>query len=276
MEFLFKKWTNNPLNRHKNNRKILQANNGGNNIINNNNTIENKDIDENILNKNMIESNNLVNNNIANNNMEDTGGNLFTNKISNQLQIENHVENPSYELIDLVKKIENLPCKKPNKNTIISKGDFNSPIMLVGESPNEDDLMTPINGDKKLLLDKMFASVGIPNEKIYTTYMFFWDMEDKVLNKKDENLVLPILQEHISIKKPKLIITLGSVVAKSLLKLDGIMKYRGTFQEINIANETYWVFVTYSPSYIIKLNKYKEYEEDFLQIKNFLTNREIL
>ena len=118
----------------------------------------------------------------------------------------------------------------------IYTGDFNSPIMLIGESPNEDDNLTfqPINGDKRQLIDKMFNSINLDVSKIYTTYMFFWDTEDKLINKKEINEILPILHKHILIQKPKLIITLGSTVAKALLKLDGIMKYRGTFQELKL------------------------------------------
>ena len=52
------------------------------------------------------------------------------------------------------------------------------------------------------------------------------------------------------------------------------MQYRGTFQELHI-EEIFPVFITYSPSYIIKMNKYKEYEEDFISIKNFLTKNNI-
>lgn len=247
MEFLFKKWAEGPINRHKDNRK---------NIIKKKSEIP-ETLQENSINK--------------------SHENLYENKIVNDLKIENHVKNPSYELIDLVKKIENLPCKKLDKNTIVSKGDFNSPIMIISESPNNDDNLTfqPLNGEKKQLINKMFNNINIDANEVYTTYMYFWDMEDKVINKKDANIVLPILYEHILIKKPKLIITLGSVVAKNLLKLDGIMKYRGTFQEVNIANNIYPVFITYSPSYIIKMNKYNEYEEDFANIKKFLEENNI-
>lgn len=250
MEFLFKKWGEISINRHKKYSKSKQTNINSLSFILNENTEKNLNIEK----------------------------NLYREKIINELKIENHVKNCTYELIDLVKKIENLPCKKQNKNTIISKGDFKSPIMLIGESPNMDDNLTfePINGDKKEILNKMFNFIGINPEKIYSTYMFFWDMEEKIISKSDLNMTLPILYEHIEIQKPKLIISLGSTVAKTLLKLDGIMKYRGTFQEINIKNETYTVFVTYSPSYIIKMNKYKEYEEDFLSIKNFLNEKNII
>jgi uracil-DNA glycosylase family 4 len=254
MEFLFKKWNEKPLNRHKNNR-----------------CKENIKESENLININEINTPNIIEKTTENTE------NLYKNPIVNKLQITNHVENVSYDLLNLVNKIENLPCKKPNKNTIISKGDFHSTIMVIGESPNEDDNLTftPISGDKKQLIDKMFNGINIDISKIYTTYMFFWDTEDKLINKKEIDEVLPILHAHILIQKPKLIITLGSTVAKALLKLDGIMKYRGTFQQLTIEENIYPVFIAYSPSYIIKMNKYKEYEEDFICIKDFLIKNNI-
>lgn len=265
MEFLFKRWDETPINRHKNNVKKK---------------IKKEEIKEPVgeISSNTENIINEENIGITNPEIIDNQENLFNSTIKNTLKIENHVKNVSYELIDLVKKIEELPCKIENKNTIISKGDFNSPIMIIGESPNEDDNLTfqPLNGDKKQLINKMFDSINIDNDKIYTTYMFFWDTEDKVIGKKDLHMVLPLLHEHILMQKPKLIITLGSTVAKSLLKLEGIMKYRGTFQELNIEDNIYPVFITYSPSYIIKMNKYKEYEEDFLNIKKFLNDNSIV
>jgi uracil-DNA glycosylase len=178
-------------------------------------------------------------------------------------------------LTDLIQEIQNLPCPlKETKNIVLSKGDFKSPLMFIGEAPGEEDNQQkkPFVGISGKLLNKMLVSIQINIEKIYMTHVFFWQTEESRSPTLQElKLTLPLVEKHILIQKPKLIVLLGAVATKSLLKTtEGILSIRGTFQQLYIQNEKFNVFITCHPSYILRTHKIKEYLEDFKKIKEYL------
>lgn len=191
------------------------------------------------------------------------------------------ITNASKELVKLTEDIAKLHCTtRMGKNTVIGRGDFNSPIMFMGEAPGEEEnkQQMPFVGASGKLLDKMLNAAGIDRNKIYITNMFFWQPDNnRTPNNQELELAMPYVQKHIEIQQPKLIITLGAVATKGLIKNEQLVtKLRGTFQTLTFDNNFHYdVFVTFHPAYILRNHQYAKYEEDFKLIRKFLEDNQL-
>ena len=98
----------------------------------------------------------------------------FSNKPIKRLKIKPEVENKTdllNFLQDKISKIENCDLKLNASKLVFSDGDFNSPLMIVGEGPGqkEDEMGKPFVGDAGLLLNKMLKAININRKNIYIT-----------------------------------------------------------------------------------------------------------
>ena len=80
--------------------------------------------------------------------------------------------NKLVELKKDIDSIENCNFKKNSKNLILGKGNVNSPIMLVGESPGDDEDRTGeiFTGEVGELLKKMLIAINIKLKDVYLSY----------------------------------------------------------------------------------------------------------
>ena len=95
----------------------------------------------------------------------------FSNKPINRLKVvkENSIQNKTAKeerILNLKKKINSIQdcnLKDNSKNLVMGDGDINSPIMLIGEAPNEkEDLEAKtFCGDIGVLLNKMLLAINI-------------------------------------------------------------------------------------------------------------------
>ena len=144
---------------------------------------------------------------------------IFSTKPINRLKVtknrnnSNHL-NKSQLIFDLKKQInsiENCNLKDNSKNLVMGDGDINSPIMLIGENPNEkEDLLgLPFQGEVGVLLTKMLSAIGIKREKVYSTYSVnFRSPNDRKPTTQEIKRYSVFLKEHISIINPKIVIIL--------------------------------------------------------------------
>ena len=105
---------------------------------------------------------------------------IFSDKPINRFKIiENNDENTSENKTELllglrekINTIENCNLKNNSKNLIMGDGNINSPIMLIGEAPgeNEDIECLTFCGDIGVLLNKMLLTKNILKKNIYTSY----------------------------------------------------------------------------------------------------------
>ena len=91
---------------------------------------------------------------------------IFENKPLNRLKTKPTLEKKSDRLDQLKRKIEEIDdceLKSNAKNLVLYDGDFNSPVMIVGEGPGEkeDNLGKPFMGDAGQLLNKMLEAIKI-------------------------------------------------------------------------------------------------------------------
>lgn len=205
----------------------------------------------------------------------------YLNKKWNEIPINRKKNNFSQEinnniiLNELLEEIKKIPSDlNKTKNIVLSSGNFNSPVMFIGEAPKEEENLKkePFVGNNGQFLNKMLASIGVDRKKVYITNIFFWQIENnRILNKEDINMVLPIVKKHIYLQNPKIIIILGSVAAKNLLNINvGILKIKNTLQSIEINDRNYKIYIACHPAYILKTNKIQEYTEDFFKIQKYL------
>ena len=180
-----------------------------------------------------------------------------------------------YELTELKKQIsliENCNLKSNSKNIVLGSGNINSPIMIIGEAPGDDEDKTEgvFLGEVGKLLKKMLIAINIKKENIYSTYAVnFRPPEDRKPNTVEIKRYAVFLQKHISIIKPKIIILMGSTAMESLTGLNGkISIERGKWKEVIIKNMNYDVIITFSPSYLLRAPENKKYSwQDLKKIK---------
>jgi len=202
----------------------------------------------------------------------------FSNKPINRLNaVSNNNDNTGKleKLLELKKKInsiENCNLKDNSKNLIMGDGDINSPIMLIGEAPNEDEDVSGLTfqGEVGSLLNKMLLAIEIKREKVYSTYSInFRPPEDRKPNAQEIKRYSIFLKEHISIINPKIIILMGGTAMEAVTGLNTrISNERGKWKEIILKNKTFPIMITFSPSYLIRFSDNKKYSwEDLKKIK---------
>lgn len=200
---------------------------------------------------------------------------IFNDKPINRTKTKPKVEEKSYLLDGLRKKIENIEnceLKSHAKQLIFSDGISESPIMIVGEGPGqkEDEIGKPFVGDAGMLLNKMLKAINIDRKNIYITNVVNYRPPN---NRKPEPAEIirysNFLREHISIIDPKILILMGSTAMESLFgsKIK-ISKERGIWKEVIINNKTYLTMITFHPAYLLRQPDQKKYSwSDLKEIK---------
>ncbi len=214
---------------------------------------------------------------------------VFENKPINRFKIfENNINNIEKDKIekisDLRKKInsiENCNLRNNSKNLVLGDGNINSPIMLIGEAPGENEDLECLTfcGDVGVLLNKMLLAIDILKKNIYTAYSInFRPPKDRKPTSKEIKRYSIFLKEHISIIDPKLLILLGSTAMEAVTGLNNqISNERGKWKEIIIGNKTIPVMVTFNPSYLLRYPENKRYSwEDLKKIKQKIQDLKIV
>ena len=183
-------------------------------------------------------------------------------------EIENEKRNNNkFNQINKLKKqinsIQNCNLKDNSKNLILGDGNIDSPIMIIGEAPGEEEVMSnkTFLGEVGSLLEKMLLAINIKKNNVYCSYAInYRTPEDRKPTSQEIKRYSPFLKEHVSIIDPKIIILLGSTAMKSILNTnDKISNERGKWKEIILKNKTYPLIVTFSPSYLIRFPENKKF-----------------
>ncbi len=130
-----------------------------------------------------------------------------------------------------LKNFEGCPLKHTAMNLVFADGNPKASIMLVGEAPGEDEDRRglPFVGPSGKLLDRMLSSIGLNRTNVYISNVLFWRPPGN-RSPTDAELAacLPFAERHIALVQPKVLVLLGGVAVKTLLRTkDGITKTRG-------------------------------------------------
>jgi len=169
--------------------------------------------------------------------------------------------------------------KKLAKNTVFSDGANKSGVMFIGEAPGatEDEKGIPFCGQSGKLLTNIIASLGFSRDDSYITNTVFWRPPGNRRPTPEEiNTCRPIVERHVSLVKPKLIVLVGSTAVESLLGRaetstmhdlrDKTFQYTNKFLEAPIPTA-----VIFHPSYLLRQqSKKKLMWEDMIKLKKLL------
>jgi uracil-DNA glycosylase family 4 len=188
------------------------------------------------------------------------------------------------ELKNILLSDKNLEIAKKSINLVFSDGNESADIMIIGEAPgkNEDEKGLPFCGRSGNLLNEFLSKIELNREKnIYIANVINWRPENNRVPTDDEiQYCLPYLEKHISLKKPKIIITLGLTAIKAIL-MDKMITLAKLRKKILIyknyfSREEIPIIATFHPSYILRrrdlkndfLDDLKFIEKQFSHIKN--------
>jgi uracil-DNA glycosylase len=151
---------------------------------------------------------------------------------------------------------------------VFGNGNPNAPIMFVGEAPGEqEDLQgIPFIGRAGQLLDKLLQEIGLQRSDIFIANV----LKCRPPANRDplpEEIALcePYLHQQIRLIQPNVIVALGRIAGKTLLKQEMALKdMRGKklqYQGVDL-------MVTYHPAAILRnMNNLKLIQDDFLILK---------
>jgi uracil-DNA glycosylase family 4 len=145
-------------------------------------------------------------------------------------------------------------CKlhKGRTKIVFGTGNPNAELMFVGEGPGRDEDLSgePFVGRAGKLLTDMIKAMGLQREEVYIANVVKCRPPENRLPEKDEiTTCSPFLMRQIDAIKPKVICTLGSCSAQTLLQTaQGISKLRGEWFDFRGAK----LMPTYHPAYLLR------------------------
>lgn len=174
-----------------------------------------------------------------------------------------------------IKDCQNCSLGESRTKFVFGVGNPDADLVFVGEAPgkNEDLQGEPFVGKAGKLLDKILQAIGLDRTKVYILNVLKCRPPENRDPAPDEvNQCEPYLKTQLNIIRPKLIVALGRVAAKTLLRLDlPLGKMRNTlylYEGIDLV-------VTYHPAALLRNpNLKKPAWEDFKHIRdNYLTGQ---
>ena len=205
------------------------------------------------------------------------GDELFVQKFN---AIENRSSDNKFpeSFEEFYSQIKNcLNCQLGYKRTkfVFGVGDPNADLLLVGEAPgvDEDRLGEPFVGRAGKLLDKILAAIHLNRNKgVYICNVLKCrppNNRDPLPSEVDQ--CEPYLQHQIRLIKPKLIVALGRVAGKTLLKHDVPLK---AMREKIHYYENIPLIVTYHPAALLRNSGFKPPTwKDFQWIQSILDGK---
>ena len=124
------------------------------------------------------------------------------------------------------------PLRQTAMNLVFADGNPSASIMLVGEAPGEDEDRqgVPFVGASGQLMNRMLTAIGLDRATdVYITNVLFWRPPgNRTPTDAEIAACLPFVERHIALVRPKILVLLGGVATKTLLRTkDGISRLRG-------------------------------------------------
>ncbi len=154
--------------------------------------------------------------------------------------------------------------KQGRKQIVFGVGNPKAELMFVGEGPgaDEDAQGEPFVGRAGQLLNNMIKAMGIEREQVYIANIVKCRPPGNRTPERDECATCsPFLMRQIAVIKPKVVVALGAVAAKTLLAMNAsMMQLRGRFYDFRPAgvrsSDPNWngckLAVTYHPAFLLR------------------------
>src|SRR2546427_1066602 len=142
--------------------------------------------------------------------------------------------------------------KQGRKQIVFGVGDPNAELMFVGEAPgaDEDQQGEPFVGRAGQLLNNMINAMGLRREDVYIANVIKCRPPGNRTPERDESETCsPLLMRQIDVIKPRVIVALGAVAAKTLLGINAPMsELRGRWYDFRGTR----LAVTYHPAFLLR------------------------
>ena len=154
--------------------------------------------------------------------------------------------------------------KQGRKQIVFGVGNPHTELMFIGEAPGADEDMQgePFVGRAGQLLNNMIKAMGLEREQIYIANIIKCRPPNNRTPERDEcETCSPFLMRQIAAIKPKVIVALGAVAAKTLLAVnDSMANLRGRWYDFRPSgvrsNDPNWtgakLAVTYHPAFLLR------------------------
>jgi uracil-DNA glycosylase len=150
------------------------------------------------------------------------------------------------------------------KQIVFGVGNPRADLMFIGEAPGADEDLQgePFVGRAGQLLNNMIKAMGLGREDVYIANIIKCRPPGNRTPEREEcETCSPFLMRQIAAIKPKVIVALGAVAAKTLLAINASMaELRGRWYEFRPAgvrsNDPGWtgarMAVTYHPAFLLR------------------------
>jgi DNA polymerase len=168
---------------------------------------------------------------------------------------------------------------------VFGGGDIESKIVLVGEAPGRTEVEQgkPFVGQAGKNLEEFINILGISREDLYITNVVKFRPvrynpdtgreSNRTPNRDEIRISTDFIEQELSIIKPELVVSLGNIALKCILKDDkatiGIM--HGSPIDVKFAGTEFVLFPLYHPASIIYNRALKDvYLQDLHKLRNFM------
>ncbi len=161
------------------------------------------------------------------------------------------------ELFDAMRHMTDDPLAKAGTNVVISRGNPNARLLIVGEAPGPEENIQgkPFVGRAGQLLDKILQAANFDPEKdVYITNSVFRlppGEDGKAFRKPTDaetDFYRPYVLEIIRLIMPRVMLLTGNVACYSILRKTGITTLRGKWTE----SKGCWIMPIFHPSYLLR------------------------
>jgi DNA polymerase len=161
------------------------------------------------------------------------------------------------DLIADMKKMKDDPLADAGTNVVISRGNPEAKLMIVGEAPGPQENIQgkPFVGRAGQLLDKILESAKFdPETDVFITNSVFRmppGEDGKPFRKptdKEIEYYRPYVKEIIRFVDPLIMLLTGNVACQSILGKTGITTLRGKWTE----QDGRWIMPIFHPSYLLR------------------------
>jgi uracil-DNA glycosylase family 4 len=174
-------------------------------------------------------------------------------------------------------------AKQGRKQIVWGVGNPRAELMFIGEAPgaDEDQQGEPFVGRAGQLLNNMIKAMGLERDQVYIANIIKCRPPNNRTPERDEcETCSPFLMRQVAAIKPKVIVALGAVAAKTLLAInDSMSNLRGRWYEFTPtgvrSNDPSWTHaklaVTYHPAFLLRdPRQKKEAWKDLQMVMNEL------
>lgn len=182
------------------------------------------------------------------------------------------------ELEELAEEIETCTkcdLHKDRTNSVPGEGPSNADIMLIGEAPgyHEDQEGRPFVGKAGDILTELLERAGFERSDVFIgNVLKCRPPENRDPTKEEIETCMPYLERQVRIIKPRLIIPLGRIAAKTLLgRSVKVSEEHGEVKNFDFAGWNCKILISYHPAATLYGRSKKEkLERDFDKIKEII------